>query len=415
MADAHPGTVASEPAGPARLSLGRDFRVLWAAQSTSLFGSSLMVIALPWEAFSLTRSVTSTAFVSAALIAPYPVLGIVSGVVADRLDRRRTMVVADVARAVVSGGLTLAIGPHALRLWMLLAGTVLLGAFSTIFDAAYASFTPQVVHPDLLNSANGRMEASNAASNVAGPQAGGVLIAATGTVAAFGIDALSYVVGAIGSFLVRYRKTAGKSATPSGVGGAVSMAREGLTYLIRSAILRRLTISAAALAIANGALDGLLVPLLRVRLHYGEVASGAMFSAGAVGWFSASVLATRTKSADQLPFSSLVAIFAAAAGSVGLGTGHNIPVIGAALFLFQGGIFYFLITVITLRQRIVPSNILGRVHALARSLANVGTPLGAMAGGVLASRFSIGLTVTLMCGIPLVVSLSLSCASAGGS
>ena len=58
-----------------------------------------------------------------------------------------------------------------------------------------------------------------------------------------------------------------------------------------------------------------------------------------------------------------------------------------ALFLFQGGIFYFLITIVTLRQRIVPGDILGRVHALARSLGNLGTPLGAVLGGTLAVVF----------------------------
>lgn len=189
----------------ARKALGRDFQLLWAAQSVSLLGGSLFVIALPWEAFSLTHSTTTTAFVSAVQIAPFPVLGIVSGVVADRWERRRTMIIGDCARAVVGGILAIAIALAVLRLWMLLVGTVLLGTFAAIFDAAYSAATPQVVDAELLNAANGRLEASSAGAALLGPAAGGAVIAAAGTAAVFALDGFSYVVGAAGSFLIRYR------------------------------------------------------------------------------------------------------------------------------------------------------------------------------------------------------------------
>ncbi len=254
--------------------LGRDFRVLWAAQSVSLLGSSLLVIVLPWEAYSLTHSTSSTAFVSAAQIAPYPVLGLVSGVIADRLDRRRTMIVCDTARAVLSGAIGAAIALAALRLWMLLAGTVVIGTFTAVFDASYASLTPRVVHPHMLNQANGRLEASSAAASVIGPGGAGVLLAMTGTAAAFGLDAVSYVAGAFGSLLLCYRPVRLSPARPADAPSAARMAREGVRYLMRTPVLRLLTMAAAALAVANGALDGLLVPLLRGRLHYGELAVG---------------------------------------------------------------------------------------------------------------------------------------------
>ena len=213
--------------------LGRHFRVLWAAQSVSLLGSSISTIALPWEAFTLTHSTTSTALVLAAGIAPYPLLGIISGVIADRTDRRRTMVISDLARAVLAGALALAIATRVLTLWLLVLLAVFLGTFSSIFDASYASFTPQIVTRDSLNAANGRLEASNAASGVVGPEVGGLLIAAIGTAYTFGLDGLSYVAGAVGSIMLRHT-TVARTLPQGGLRAARHMAGEGVGYLMRS-------------------------------------------------------------------------------------------------------------------------------------------------------------------------------------
>lgn len=399
------GRRASTADVPARKVLGRDFRLLWAAQSVSLLGSSLFVIALPWEAFSLTHSTTSTAFVSAAQIVPFPVLGIVSGVVADRWDRRRTMIIGDFARAVVGGILALAIALAVLRLWMLLVGTVLLGTFAAIFDAAYAAATPQVVDAKLLNAANGRLESSSAGAALLGPAAGGILIAAIGTAAVFALDGFSYVIGAAGSFLIRYRTPRAVHPVQENSSKVSHMAREGVRYLARSPVLRPLTVATAMLSISNGSVDGLLVPLLRGHLHYGELGVGAVFSAGAAGWLAASFLLSRRAVTSQLSWTSLAAILVAAAGGVGVGLGEHLLISAAALLAFQGGVYYFLISVVTLRQRIVAAEILGRVHALARSLGNIGTPLGAALGGVLAGGLlAVGPAVALLCSAPLILS-----------
>jgi predicted MFS family arabinose efflux permease len=390
---------------PARKVLGRDFRLLWAAQSVSVLGSSLFVIALPWEAFTLTHATTATAFVAAAQIAPFPVLGVVSGVVADRWDRRRTMIIGDCGRAVVAGILALSIALAVLRLWMLLVGTILLGSFAAIFDAAYAAAVPQVVDTELLNAANGRLEASNAGAGLLGPAMGGILIAAVGAAAVFALDGLSYAVGATGSFLIRYRTPRTIPPAQESSANISRMAKEGIKYISRSPVLRPLTMATAMLAISNGGVDGLLVPLLRGHLHYSELGVGVVFSAGAAGWLVASFLVGQRAVTSQLSRTSLTAILVAAAGGIGVGLGGHLVISAAAMFAFQGGVYYFLITVVTLRQRIVAVEILGRVHAVARSLGNVGTPLGAVIGGILAGGLlPVGPTAALICSAPLVLS-----------
>jgi Transmembrane secretion effector len=402
-----------EVAVPAKPRLGRDFRLLWGAQSISLMGSSLLVVALPWEAFSLTHSTSGTAFVSAAQIAPYPILGVVSGVLADRFDRRRTMILTDVARSILALLLAVAIAFGVLRLRTLILATVLIGTFTATFDAAYAAATPQIVGADLLNAANGRLEASNAATGVIGPQVGGVLIA-VGTSLAFGLDGMSYLVGALGSLLMRYRTPTPPLAGDAGLGAVGHMVKEGVAYLARSPVLGSLTAAAATLAISNGALDGLLVPLLRGSFHYSQLIVGAVFSAGAAGWLVASWLVAHARTTDRLSRCSLAAIGVAIIGGISVGLGHAPAVSAVAFFAFQGGIYYFLITVVTVRQRIVPADILGRVHALARALANVGTPVGAALGGILAGALPIGPTTAVLCSVPLAGSLGLAAAATWG-
>lgn len=388
--------------------LGRDFRFLWAAQTISLLGSSVALIALPWEAFTLTQSAAATAFLSAAQIAPYPLLGVVSGVVADLLDRRVSMIVSDLARAVLSGALALAIAIAALRFWMLLTITVLAGAFSTVFDAAYVSFTPHIVDRERLNAANGRLEASSAATGVVGPELGGILITAVGTAGVFILDAVSYAAGAAGSMLVRARATARSSgAGAGGWRGIAGMAREGIAYLRRSPVLLFLTAATSVLAVANGALTAMLIPLMRGELHYGEIAVGLVFSCGAAGWLVASILAARTKVTNRLPKGALPAVLLAAVSGVAIGMSRAPAETALAMFVFQGGVFYFLITMVTLRQRVVPLEILGRVHALARSLGNLGTPLGAALAGALVAGLPAAVVTSVLCSTPLALSVVL--------
>lgn len=383
--------------------LDPDFLKLWTSQSVSVLGSSLSVIALPWVAYSLTHSPFSTALVAAAQIAPYPVLGIASGVIADRFDRRRIMILSDVACTALAAALASLIALSVLRMWMLVVITVALGTFSAIFDAAYSSIIPQIVSADLLNAANGRLESSSAGASVIGPQIGGALISAVGTVGAFGLDALSYFIGAIGSSLLRFRVQQHDNGQRWRDVG--KMARTGVAYLAKSRVLRLLTTAASTLSVATGALDGLLIPLLRGKLHYGGLAVGAVFSMGALGWLVSSLLAAKTKPGDTLPPASLIAIITAIAGGLTVGLTSSVYVIAGALFFFQGGVFYFLITVVTLRQRIVPTEILGRVHALARALGNLGTPLGAVAAGALAATLPVGPVISVMCSAPLAISL----------
>jgi predicted MFS family arabinose efflux permease len=133
-----------------------------------------------------------------------------------------------------------------------------------------------------------------------------------------------------------------------------------------------------------------------------------VFSLGAVGWLISSILAARTKAGDKLPTASLIAVILAIVGGTCVGLGRTVYVSAAALFLFQAGVFYFLITVVTLRQRIVPAEILGRVHALARALGNLGTPLGAAVGGVIAAGLPIGPTVSVLCSFPLALAFCLA-------
>ena len=396
----------SESSASVTRRLGRDFLKLWTSQSVSVLGSSLSIIALPWAAYSLTHSPSSTALVAAAQIAPYPILGIASGVIADRFDRRRIMILSDVACTALAATLALLIALSLLRMWTLVVITVALGTFSAIFDAAYSSIMPQIVPADLLNAANGRLESSSAGANVIGPQIGGVLISAVSTVGAFGLDALSYFIGAIGSALLRSRVQ--QPHDGAGWRDVNKMAKTGVAYLAKSRVLRLLTAAASSLSVATGALDGLLVPLLRGKLHYGGLAVGAVFSIGALGWLVSSLLAAKAKAGDTLPSASLIAITTAIVGGVAVGLTNSVYVVAGALFLFQGGVFYFLINVVTLRQRIVPTEILGRVHALARAFGNLGTPLGAVVAGALAASLPVGPTLSAMCSVPLAISLCLA-------
>ena len=160
--------------------LGANYVRIWVATAVSNLGDGVTLAALPLLAASLTRSPTSVALVSMASTLPWLLFALPSGALADRLDRKRTMVIVDGFRTVVLGLLALLVLTNNATIWVLGFVAFALGSAETLFDNAAQSILPNLVHRDALEIANGRMyEAEIVANQFVGPPLGALLFAAT--------------------------------------------------------------------------------------------------------------------------------------------------------------------------------------------------------------------------------------------
>jgi predicted MFS family arabinose efflux permease len=258
----------------------RDFRLLWAGQLLSSLGSWLLFVALPYRVFQLTGSPVATGLTFVAGL-PATLAGPLSGVLADRWDRRRTMLAADVARAAAI--LPLLLVHRADQVWLVYVVLVAESLLGQLFDPAVQALVPALVGRGKdLASANALLSIVAAVSRLLGASLGGVAFATWGLHTLVWLDAGTYLASAASLSLLRWRPRRAAPLAPAGwlAGDLLG----GLRHLVASPPLRGLLAITAAFVAANGAFTALLVPDVQLRLHASAGALGLVLSATGAGF-----------------------------------------------------------------------------------------------------------------------------------
>jgi MFS family permease len=366
--------------------LGLPFWQLWSASSLSNLADGLVKIALPLVAVTVTDSPALVAGVALAVTLPWLLFALPAGALADRVDRRIAMVTANVARAaavaVLAVALVLGLESSAAAIWVLYLVALLLGTAETIYDTCAQSILPQVVPRDQLPRANGRLIAAELTANeFVGPPLGGLLVAA-GVAAAFATPAALWAV-AVGALLLLRGGFSVPRTEPTTLRADVA---EGLRYLRRHRLLRTLAAMTGLFNFATNATFAVFV-LHAVgpesEMHLTEATYGLLFATIAAGSLIGALLADpiirRLGRSRSLALGILGGV-----GLVGTPALTTNPLVIAAAFLV-GGLTNALwnVVAVSLRQRITPDRILGRINSSYRLVAWGTRPLGAAVGGLL--------------------------------
>lgn len=378
----------SSVAAPLRL---RDYRLIWSANLVSQLGDGVATVALALEALRLDRSPSGLAVVLAARTVPSVVLSLIGGVVADRLPRRTSLLVADMVRGLavaVVAGLVLR---GEIGIVGLAAMAVVFGAADALAGPAEIAFLPELVRPEQLTAANGlNSGTSQLAVNLVGPALGGVAAALVGIPGSFAFDAATFAVsGALIGAIRSRRRPGGERAT------MVREALDGLRYITSRRWLLILLVGAALANLSGlGPYTVLLPALVRQVLRAGPVALGLVYAAGGAAGVVASLTAARLGEPRHLLETMWAAYGLSGVMVVALSRAPD-PVVagacaaGAAGLVVYGDVLYF-----SRLQRSVPAELLGRVSSASFVLVMTLTPVGMVLGGVLAG--DLGVRVTLM-------------------
>jgi MFS family permease len=368
--------------------LGRRFWTLFSAAFLANLSDGIFQIALPLLAVGLTDQPGLVAGVAVASRLPWLVFALIAGALADRLDRRRTMILVDLGRVVILVGLTAAVLTGTATIWMLYIVAFVLGCLETMFDTAASSMLPNVVGTDRVVSANSRLHAVEIAMNqFVGPPVGGFLAAmalatAFGTAAAGYFGALLCLVALSGSF--RPERTGPPTSMRTEIG-------EGLSYLVHHRLLRTMALVVGPMNLGTMAVWAIVV-LYAVApgpLGLDEVGFGLLTTAFAVGSVSGTLLASRLERLLGRPNLFLACIVGLLAQDLVYIVFPNAIVVGIVLAITGGITGAFNVVFGSIRQRIVPNRILGRVMASFRIISWGTLPLGALLGGIIGQSFGL--------------------------
>jgi MFS family permease len=302
------------------------------------------------------------------------------------------MVTANVMRAaavaVLAIILVLGLESSAAAIWALYAVALLLGTAETVYDTCAQSILPQVVPRDRLQRANGHLIAAELTANeFVGPPLGGLLVAA-GVAAAFATPAALWVA-AVGALLLLRGGFSVPREEPTTLRADVA---EGLRYLWRHRLLRTLAAMTGLFNFATNATFAVFV-LYAVgpnsAMHLTEVTFGLLFATIAAGSLIGALLADRIIRRLGRSRSLFLGILGGV-GIVGISALTTSPLVIAGVFLI-GGLANALwnVVAVSLRQRITPDRILGRINSSYRLVAWGTRPLGAAAGGLLGELFGL--------------------------
>jgi MFS family permease len=366
----------------------------------------IVKLALPLVAIRFTRSPVLIAGLSFAVTLPWLLFALQAGALADRLDRRRAMLGANCARACLLTVIVIAVALGASSIWALYVVALSIGVAETIYDTSAQSIMPQVVSRDQLPRANGRLYAAELAANqFIGPPLAGFLTAASAIVA-FAAPAGLWAVAICTLFLVRGEFKVERTVRSTVRADII----EGLSFLWRNRLLRALAVMVGLFNVASSATSAILVlfavgPRSVMGLSsqlFGVLLAGT--AAGSVlGSFTAELVVRRVGRARSLVISLLCgALF------VGIpAVTANPIVIGVAFFVGGIGIIFWNVVTVSLRQRITPDRLLGRVNSCYRLVAWGTMPLGAAAGGLLGQLFGLRAVFALMAALTLALSLGM--------
>ncbi|MFH8492465.1 MFS transporter [Streptomyces longisporoflavus] len=371
-----------------------NYRIFLGIQTLSALGDSFSYVAIPLLVLHSTGSVVQMGVVTALTGAASILTGLFAGVIVDRANRRRLLMLADWARCLLFALIPL-VWLFAQPMWLIYAVVPAAGVFMMLFRVAYVTVVPAIVGPDQITRANGHLFGTYAAASATGPALAGFVTSAFGPAAAIGIDSATFAFSALGILFVKLRPARQDSAR-SGVERAGVRAEflAGVRFLWAHPVLRPLTVLLSLLTFLTYGLTDLIIFLIREDLGHPDSTVGFVLSAGTLGTCLASFAVARVRQRLGFGASWIGAFTLCGSAIVCVGLTGSVVVIGvlATVMLFCTSIAGT--CSMSLRQEVTPSHLLGRVTAAFWTTHSALGPLGAAA--VTASAAGFGVTATCL-------------------
>ena len=367
----------------------RNFRLYWSGQLTSLIGTWMQSVAQGW----LMHRLTSSAFMLGLLVftqfLPVLIFSLWAGVIADRVDKRRMLLITQTAAFVQALTLAVVVSLGIAEPWMVLVLAFVYGTFNAFDLPARQSYLIELVGKEDLSNGIALNSAAFNTARVIGPAIAGILLARVGEAGCFWVNAVSYL--AVIASLVRIRIDRAEQRPV----GAASTLMEGMRYAIATRPIRNLLVLLGFTAGLGFQYSVLLPVYTKDILHAGADTFGWLISAFGVGSLLSAVLMTRRLDRWDLRRNLQLGLVTAAIGMGVFAWSRWLPLSLAMGFLAGFGLILYVASTNTLLQLTTEDRFRGRIMSL-YTVMFIGTaPFGALISGLVAQRFGAPAATTL--------------------
>ena len=385
----------------------RDFALLTTGRTVSLLGDGFFLVALAWQVYDISNVPSALSVVGVAHTLPMVLLVLVGGAFADRYDRRKLMIWADLIRAVAVSVLGILSVTGSLELWHIIVLIGFVGLGDAFFNPASSAIVPDIVPEHDLAQANSLLATLRPlAVRLIGPALAGFVIAALGSGAAFLLDAGSFALSMVAIYAIRTRPNPVEGE--HGIRQTAAQIATGLRYVKSKPWIWATLVSAMlSLLVFMGPVEVLVPYLVRNQLDLGADSLGLIFAAGGVGAIAMALtigargLPRRRVTVMFLCWSIGVALMAVYGVMTALWQALAVSVVLHALFQLGEVIW------VTMLQQNVPRHLLGRVTSLDWLISLGLVPLSFAITGPLSAAFGPATTMvgTALIGAVLMISL----------
>jgi MFS family permease len=386
------GIVAREPR-PEPLGENRDFRVLLSTQGISSIGDAVSFTALPLLVLALTGSGFAMGIVGALQTLPDLFLGMVAGALADRSDRKRMMLLADLGRAGLTALIPISVALGGPTMAVILIVAAPMSILRSFFLAGYTASVPTLVGRSQIGLANSYFEAIYSMGYIVGPAIAGLLAATIGPGPTLAIDAVSFALSGLGLLFVRRELRAPVDHPRQHI---LTEIREGIDFILANPTLRTVILFWGATSILTAPLvTALAVHVIR-DLHQPASILGLILAAYGVGTVAGSLVTARWIGRGGVAAVLLGGNVVMGVALVSMAITIEVPVQVAIALVAGIAQSMVLVVYITLRTAYSPDELLGRIGSTARTISLGLQPVGLLVGGALIDATSGSMTVAIM-------------------
>jgi predicted MFS family arabinose efflux permease len=374
---------------PLSLWRNRDYLLLWSGQAISLVGNSASELALPLLILSITQSPAQAGLAGALRSLAYLLLGLPAGALIDRWNRKRTMILCDLGRALALGSMPLALALNHLTMLQVYLVSLIEGTLYVFFSLAESAALPHVVAKEQLPTATAQQEATGGMVTLIGPSLGGLFFGVTKALP-FLVDAVSYVVSVCSLCWIRLPFQETRPTQPRRLHAEIG---EGLVWLWREPIIRAFALLHGGLIVCVAGMTLLLV-VLAERQQATSFAIGLMLGIGGLGGVLGALLGAHLHNRLRLGhiivgafwlFALLWPLYAIAPSLLALGA------ILAAFWIVDEA---YDVAQLSYRLALIPDALRGRINGALRLIFFTCDSLGLALTGLLLQQ--VGVLATLL-------------------
>jgi predicted MFS family arabinose efflux permease len=357
---------------------------IWVANVASSLGGQLQQVGTAWLMLALAPSPQMIALVSSAITAPIFLFSLLSGAIADVIDRRRVLLIAQCFMLLVSAALSILSFADVISPLSLLFGTFLLFSGFALNAPAWQAMVGELVPREQLSAAIALNTLGMNLARTIGPAIGGLVVGSFGPKAAFAANAVSYVFLIV--ILLRWRRTPPIVASPPEP--VFSAVTTGLRYVVYSRAVRPILARAFWVGIGASAVTALAPVVVTELLNEGPVAFGTLLTCSGVGAVVGAAVSHMLRVRFSYEGVSRLAIAVYAIGILGIALSRFLPLTGAAMFLTGASMVLSMSTFAVAVQSNVPGWVTGRAISVYQMAMFGGMTLGSFIWGQVAALAS---------------------------